>query len=195
MERRDAIRYTAMFLGVGLSASTVTAILHGCKVDTSDEWKPSFLSVDESDFLLALGETMLPRTSTSGAVDAMVNRFIDTVRPLRYTVDENKVFKHQLNAFIHSCTSDMGKHFLTTTAEHRLDWLQALDKSSYESLALENGALPTARPFYLQLKEQLLAAYFSSEAVAKNFFAYDPLPGRYDPCIDYASVGKMWAPI
>jgi hypothetical protein len=193
MERRDAIRYTALFLGVGLSASTVTAILHGCQVDTSVEWKPSFLSADESDFLLELGETMLPRTTTPGAKDAMVNRFIDAVRPLRYTVEENKVFKHQLNAFIHSSTSDMGKHFLTTTAEHRLDWLQALDKTSYESLAFENGTLPNERPFYLQLKEQLLAAYFSSESVAKNFFAYDPLPGRYDPCIDYNVVGNAWA--
>jgi hypothetical protein len=192
MERRDAVKYTAMFLGAGLSASTVAAILNGCKVDTSDVWKPSFLSIDESDFLLELGETMLPRTTTPGAKDAMVNRFIDAVRPLRYTVDENKVFKHELNAFMHQSVSELGRQFLTASAEKKLAWLQSLDKATYESVVLVNGALPNDRPFYLVLKEQILAGYFSSEAVAKSYFAYDPLPGRYDPCIPYDSVGKAW---
>jgi hypothetical protein len=195
MERRDAIKYTAMFLGAGLSTSTVSIILHGCKIDTSADWMSSFLSVEESDFLAELGETMLPRTTTPGAKDALVHRFLDAVRPLRFTVEENKVFKHQLGAFMHACEAELGKHFLSATASQRLDWLQATDKAAYESMAMVNGELPKERPFYLQLKEQVLAGYFTSEAVAKDYFAYDPLPGRYDACIAYDSIGRMWAPI
>lgn len=193
MDRRDAVKYTALFMGASLSASTVAAILNSCKVDTSQQWIPSFLSIEQSDFLLELGETMLPRTTTPGAKDAYVNRFIDAIRPLRYTVEENKVFKHQLNAFIYEAEGDLGNSFIIVSPAKRLDWLQALDKSAYERMALKDDSSPVERPFYLHLKEQLLAGYFSSEAVAKSYFAYDPLPGRYDACIAYATVGKAWS--
>ena len=44
MERREAIKYTAFFMGATLSASAITSLLEGCKVDTSETWMPTHFS-------------------------------------------------------------------------------------------------------------------------------------------------------
>lgn len=201
MDRREALKYTAFLFGAGLSASTISAIISGCNVDTSDNWMPSFFTKEESDFIAELGETMLPRTHTPGAKDALVERFLDTVRPLRYTEADNQKFREKLTAFMaeaeaagtKSTSGASGSGFMRASADERFAWLTDIDREAYEVIR-RNPDLPHGeRPFYLHLKEQILGAYFSSEVVAKSYFAFDPIPGRYDPCIPLSDVGKAWA--
>lgn len=193
MDRRDALRYTVYFMGASLSASTVSAILSGCQLDTSDAWKPTFFTEDEATFIRELSETMLPKTKTPGGKEALVDRYLDTIRPLRYTEEENVKFKEELLAFMESSKVELGKSFIHTAPEKRLGWLTKLDKTAYDSLDANADQPEEIKPFYLDLKELILAGYFSSEAVAKEYFAFDPIPGRYDACIPYAEVGKAWA--
>ncbi len=193
MERREAIKYTAYFMGATLSASTIAALIEGCKVDTSDAWLPAYFSKEEADFVSELGETILPKTATPGAKDAMVDRFLDTVRPLRYSAEENEKFKTGINTLMEQAKKDLGKDFVRSTPEKRLEWVNTIDKSSYDAIHAKPDMKSEERPFYLSLKEQILGGYFSSEIVAKNFFAFDPIPGRYDPCMPYEEVGRAWA--
>src|SRR5688572_29378996 len=109
MERRDVIKYTALFMGASMSGATISAILAGCKVDTTDGWIPSFLSENEAAFIRELGETILPKTNTPGAKEAMVDRFIDTIRPLRFSVEDNEMFKKNLAAFMEQASNELGK--------------------------------------------------------------------------------------
>ena len=129
MERRDAIKYTAFFMGATLSASAITSILEGCKVDTSTSWAPSYFSQAESDFVSELGETILPKTATPGAKDAMVDRFLDTVRPLRFSPEENKKFKEDIDALMEQARKDLGKDFVKASPEKRLEWVMTIDKN------------------------------------------------------------------
>lgn len=187
MERREAIKYTAMFMGISLSGATISSILSGCAVSDADDWAPSFLSPAEADFVNELAETIMPRTKTPGAKDAKVVRFIDTVRPLRYTMEENEKFKTELTALIEQAKIENGKEFISLSPEKQLEWVSKIDKSAYEYADGEE------RPFYISLKEQIAAAFFSSEIVMKEFFAFDPIPGGYDACIPYDEVGRAWA--
>ncbi|MGB3080559.1 MAG: gluconate 2-dehydrogenase subunit 3 family protein [Saprospiraceae bacterium] len=193
MERREAIKYTAFFMGATLSASTIAALIEGCKVDTSETWVPSHFTKEEADFVNELSETILPKTTTPGAKDAMVDRFLDTVRPLRYTAEENEKFKTGINTLMERAKKDLGKDFVREAPEKRLEWVNTIDKNSYDAIHANPDMKNEERPFYLSLKEQILGGYFSSETVAKNFFAFDPIPGSYDPCMPYEKVGRAWA--
>jgi hypothetical protein len=193
MERREALRYTALFLGAAVSGSTIAAWLGGCTVDDTPEWTPVFFTPDEVAFVRELGETMLPRTGTPGARDAMVDKWLDTIRPLRYPAEDNERFKAKLGEFMAEAEKDLGRPFPKADQDTRLAWLLNTDKEAFTWLDANPDAPVEERPFYLSLKEQLLAAYFNSEIVAKEYFAFDPIPGRYDPCIPFSEVGKAWA--
>ncbi|MEP6648029.1 MAG: gluconate 2-dehydrogenase subunit 3 family protein, partial [Saprospiraceae bacterium] len=193
MERREVIKYTAFFMGATLSASTIAALLEGCHVDQSSSWSPSFFTNNEADFVNELSETILPKTKTPGAKDALVDRFLDTVRLLRFSADENEKFKKGLDVLIAQAKADLGKDFSRASAEKRLEWVTTIDKNAYDAVKANPNMKAEEKPFYLSLKEQILGGYFSSEIVAKDFFAFDPIPGRYDPCMPYEEVGRAWA--
>lgn len=193
MERRDVLKYTALYMGASLGSGTIAALISGCRVDTSVDWQPAFLTQDEASFIDELAETILPKTKTPGAKDALVTRFIDTVRPLRFSLEDNETFKNNLNTFINTATQELGKDFVNSSSEKKLAWVTAVDKASYELIKDKEDLAENERPFYLSLKEQILGGYFSSEIVAKDFFEFDPVPGRYNGCIPYEDVGKAWA--
>jgi hypothetical protein len=180
-------------MGVSLSAGSIAAILSGCEVDHSDDWTPGFFTKAQADFILEIGETLLPRTSTPGAKDALVVRYLDTIRPLRYTSEDNDQYKEKINAFIEQTRADLGGDFIKSDPEVRLAWLTDLDKRSFEAVRDNPELTGDKRPFYLTLKEQILGGYFSSEIVAKEYFAFDPVPGRYDACVPYEEIGRAWA--
>ena len=190
MDRRDVLKYTALFMGVSLTGGTVSAILAGCQVDKSTDWVPGFLTDHEAEFIRELGETILPKTNTPGAKDAMVDRFIDTIRPLRFSAEDNTAYKQKLNEFIQLANTELGNEFVKVSSDKKLAWVTAVDKASYE--AIRNNA-DGERPFYLALKEQILGGYFSSEIVAKEYFEFDPNPGSYEACIPYSEIGRAWA--
>ena len=193
MDRRDAIKYTTILMGTTLSASTLAAIISGCTVDASEKWKPVFFTPEEAQFIRELSETMLPKTKTPGGKDALVDRYLDTIRPLRYTQEENQKFKEDLIAFIFKAKSDLGKDFTRVSEDQRLIWLGKIDKEAFDVIKEKPDMPKEERPFYLSLKELILGGYFSSEVVAKEYFAYDPIPGKFIGCMPYEEVGKAWA--
>ena len=191
MERREVLKYTALYLGLTLSGSTISAILAGCRVDESENWIPGFLSQEEADFISELAETILPRTNTPGAKDALVVRYIDTIRPLRFTDEDNQKFRSDLKAFMDVAQNELGKEFVKMPEDRKFEWVKLVDKESYESI--DDAKPEEERPFYLILKEHILSGYFNSEAVAKQYFSFDPVPGSYEGCIPYADIGRDWA--
>lgn len=182
-----------MFMGAALSASTIAAIAEGCTVDTGDGWTPSFFNDAENQFINELSETMLPKTQTPGAKDALVNRFLDTIRPLRFAEEDNLKYKADIDGLMAKAKTDLGKDFTRATDKEKLDWLTDIDQKSFAMLKANPEITDAEKPFYLSLKEQMLGAYFSSEAVVKEYFAFDPVPGKFSGCIPYADVGRAWA--
>jgi len=180
-------------MGVAVSGSTVTSLLSGCQADDSPDWKPSFFTFDEARFIRELGETMLPRTGTPGAKDALVDRYLDMIRPLRFTEEQNAEYKSRLKEFMATARKELGIRFHKADPSRRQEWLTATDAKSYQVIKDSPDLPAEQRPFYLTLKEHILSAYFNSEKVAREYFAFDPIPGRYDPCIPFSEIGRAWA--
>lgn len=193
MDRRDILKYTALLMGASLSSGTIAVILSGCHVDDDADWIPQFFSAEEVEFVNELGDIILPATGTPGAKDAMVTKFIDTIRPLRYSEEDNSQFKRNLGLFMDQAKTELGNDFVKVSADRRLAWVTEVDMVSYEMIKPQEDLPAEQRPFYLALKEHILAGYFSSEIVAKQYFLFDPVPGGYEGCIPYAEVGKAWA--
>ncbi len=54
--------------------------------------------------------------------------------------------------------------------------------------------LEQARDAYLDLKQQTVAYYLSTEEIGEKYLNYLPIPGDYEPCIQLSDVGgKAWA--
>lgn len=182
-------------MGAAASATSIMSLVSGCTFDKSDNWQPSFFTADQAHFIRELGELILPRTNTPGAKDASVDRYMDSIRPLRFEKADNDLFLADLNTFITQVETELGAHLHKVKKDKAIEWLTLKDKNSFEEhRASQLLDQQNPRPFYLSLKEQILAAYFVSEVVAKEYFNFDPIPARYDPCIDLGDVGgKAWA--
>ena len=113
MDRREAIKTTSMIMGFTLSGAAFSAVMSGCKADTSTVWKPKSFDINSDIFLSELSDFILPRTNTPGAKDVYVNRFIDQV-VTDYFDDEGKFSGSSVAAY------HEGKLLIGTTTEKKL---------------------------------------------------------------------------
>jgi hypothetical protein len=51
------------------------------------------------------------------------------------------------------------------------------------------------RPFVLMMKELTLLGFFTSQVGATQVLQYEPVPGKFQPCVPVAKAGngKTWA--
>ena len=88
MQRRELLRRAAWLLGGAISAPAALAFLQGCsrkEAEGTRAWTPEVLSAAELKTVAAISEIMIPKTDTSGALDAGVPRFIDGALAARFT--------------------------------------------------------------------------------------------------------------
>ena len=79
INRRKAIKKASTIMGGALSTSLIMGVLSGCKAEVILDWNPMALTPQETIITTALAEVILPTTSTPGAKEARVERFIDTM--------------------------------------------------------------------------------------------------------------------
>ena len=95
-QRRAVLKRVAWMLGGAISAPAALAILQGCSAKetpagAANTWK--FMSADEGSLVTAIADTLIPKTDTSGALDAGVPAFIDGVLEAVYPKDAQDRFK------------------------------------------------------------------------------------------------------
>ncbi|MBK9257542.1 MAG: gluconate 2-dehydrogenase subunit 3 family protein [Saprospiraceae bacterium] len=190
MDRREALKATSLILGYTLTAGTTAAILHGCKAESSSDWTPEILSQQESTLLAEVCESILPATDTPGAKDALCHRYIDNYFSRLRSEDDQKEFKDGLKIFDEKSKAKYSKAFLALNSNEREEILKALSEDAQNHVKEDHGGKPH---IFRTIKELTVAGYCTSEIGAKNLLKYDPVPGPYQGCIDYASVGGVWA--
>ncbi|MBL7817736.1 MAG: gluconate 2-dehydrogenase subunit 3 family protein [Saprospiraceae bacterium] len=190
MNRREAIKNTALFIGYAVSAGALTETFISCQNDSrtvSLDWKPEFLTTNQANTLAEMAETILPRTATPGAKDIGVPQFLDKVLKKLLNEAEQKDFVAGLEALEKMCKSAYGKYFDECTKEQREALLLKMDKEATKFPPNMWGITLVEKPepitFYRRLKGLTLMAYFTSEKVAKDILVYDPIPGQYIGCM------------
>jgi len=186
MNRREILKQTSLVVGGALSVGTISAVLGGCKAESIDlGWVPKVLSTDQAQLVAEIAERIIPKTDTPGAKDAGVASFIDNAIDLNILGDKRTTLLTGLSQFTKMAQDKFGKSFIDISGDEMDTVIKAV--------ALDGAEGDKTNPIFKQLKELVVAGFFSSEVGAKGTLAYDPIPGEYIGCINYKDVGKAYA--
>jgi gluconate 2-dehydrogenase gamma chain len=228
IDRREALRRTALLLGGTISAPTLAAMLGGCETPAAGRtgWTPRALSDAQSAQVATIAEHIIPATDTPGARGAGVHRFIDKMLVEYYSADDRAAFLADLAEVDRRAKDAKGKAFLRLSASEQREVLAALDAEAYHHAAAlySNAAVvagrgpdaergrtenatadprksdatraqpqPERQPFFRTMKELTLLGYYTSQIGATQELKYAPIPGRFDGCVPFATIGRAWS--
>ena len=197
MNRRQILQYTAWITGSAVSASLAGAVLSGCSEapkGAAGSSASSAASVDapllhyfapeQFQRLAQLVDVILPRTETPSATDVNVHTTIDSMLGQVMESDYQAQFKQLWTAL---WTHLDRLNFTAQDNDRQVALLSELELS-------DDVALAGARQGLVEVKQQTIAYYLLTEAIAEKHLNYLPIPGKYDPCITVESVNnKAWA--
>lgn len=192
MDRREALRKTALLMGAAVSASALTGILQGCKATPELTYKPVFFTEDQGRIVMEVAEIIIPKTDTPGAKDAGVPGFIDLMLKDCYKKEDQDRFIAGLTSFDEEAKKAYGDSFIYCKPEQQVE---LVTKVHAAALAEAKENKEAKRPFILMAKELTLLGFFTSEPGATQVLQYVAVPGSYKGCIPLAEAGngKTWA--
>lgn len=208
MERREAVKYISILLGGALIGGD--SFLLGCKSNTGKEME---FSPDQIAYLDEIADTIIPTTSSPGAKAAKVGQFMTVMVNDCYEAGDQKVFKEGMQKLNKASKEKYNKEFIQLSPAERKEFLITLDKEAkaYQEKVKafndkENAKEVEARnsgkkyerqkmsPHYFTMMKQLtLLGYFTSEIGCTQALRYNPVPGKFEGCVDYKKGDKAWA--
>lgn len=193
MDRREALRRTAILMGGVVSAPAIMGVLKGCATKPSVDWKPEFFAEDQASIVTDVAEIIIPRTDTPGAKDVGVPSFIDQMLKEVYSKEDQEFFLTGMKEFNDGSESEFGDVFSGLDEEDQTAYVKKVHDAAVEA---ENNTKPAPkRPFILMMKELTMLGYFTSEPGATQVLQYDAVPGAYHGCIPLSEAGngRTWA--
>lgn len=190
MDRREALRRTALLMGGAVSAPAIMGVLKGCTARPGVDWKPEFLNEEQASIITDVSEIIIPRTDTPGAKDAGVPSFIDQMLKEVYSEEDQKKFAEGLAAFNEGAEGEFGEAFAGLDDEDKAAYVRKVHDEAVNSTEERSE-----RPFILTMKELTMLGFFTSEPGATQVLQYVPVPGAYKGCIPLSEAGngKTWA--
>jgi gluconate 2-dehydrogenase gamma chain len=193
MDRREALRRTALLMGGVVSAPAIMGVLKGCTAKPGLDFKPEFLNAGQATVISQISEIIIPRTDTPGAKDAGVPSFIDQMLKEVYSKEDQDRFTSGLTAFNEQARTEYGEDFADLDEEDQTAFVK---KAHDEAIKAEKTIKPVpTRPFILMMKEMTMLGFFTSEPGATQVLQYVPVPGAYKGCVPLSEAGngKTWA--
>jgi hypothetical protein len=192
IDRREALRKTAMLMGAAISTSALSGILQGCKATPELTYVPQFFNEDQARIVTEVAEIIIPKTDTPGAKDAGVPGFIDTMLKDCYAKEDQDRFLEGLASFEEEAKKAYGDSFIYCKPEEQTELVQKVHAAALADAKENRGG---KRPFILMAKELTLLGFFTSEPGATQVLQYVAVPGSYKGCIPLSEAGngKTWA--
>jgi hypothetical protein len=189
MKRRKIIKSGIYITGYAFLIGSALTSISSCKKESADStgWEPGFFTIEEAILVAHVAESIIPKTDTPGAKDALVHQFIDENIRLNLTADQQSLFKQGLQLFNDVAEDKYGKDFIDLSEEDKYEVLLFLDQQAEENDKKGNPHI------FKVMKDMTKFGYFTSEVGAKEFLIFDQIPGAYIGCIDYSEVGGTWA--
>ncbi|MEO5600061.1 MAG: gluconate 2-dehydrogenase subunit 3 family protein [Cyclobacteriaceae bacterium] len=193
MDRREALRRTALLMGGIVSAPAIMGVLKGCTAKPGIDWKPVYLNDDQASLVSQVAEIIIPKTDTPGAKEVGVPSFIDQILKEVYSKEDQEWFSTGLQSFNEEAKKAYGDEFSDLDDEEQQAFVKKIHGEAVEA---ERATQPAPRrPFILMMKELTMLGFFTSEVGATQVLQYDPVPGAYKGCIPLSEAGngKTWA--
>jgi hypothetical protein len=188
MQRRELLRRVAWMLGSAVSAPAALAVLQGCSAKdpgvSATAFRPKFLTApSQMNVVTEIADIIIPKTETSGALDAGVPAFIDLVLADVYPKDAQERFTSGLVEFAAAAVAAASKPFLEQPQAARIAFVrQSLEK------ALDGERDP--KPFILMARELTLLGFFSSRVGITENMEYVAVPTAYHGCVPLSQMKK-----
>jgi gluconate 2-dehydrogenase gamma chain len=181
-QRRAVLKRVAWMLGGAISAPAALAILQGCSAKEPVPGvavQSKFFKGRQNDIVTAIADVLIPRTDTSGALDAGVPAFIDAVMVDVYPKDAQQRFGAGIDDF----ATAGGKAFLDQDVTQRAATVQqAIDAA----LTGEHKD----KPFILVARELTLLGFYTSRVGITENMEYVAVPTVYHGCVPLSEMKK-----
>ncbi len=187
MERRDLLKMIALVTGSAFIGGEF--LLSGC-TNTPKIGGTTFTAEDIA-FLDEVGETILPKTSSPGAKETEIGKYMTTIVNDCYTAGDQKVFHAGIGKLDEACEKMHKKHFMEATPAERTQLLVELDKEAKEMQKSKDPKDPAH--YFTMMKQLTLHGFFTSKAGATQALRHVAVPGRYDGALPYKKGDKAWA--
>lgn len=173
LTRREALVRAAALAGLSLTPAWIDRVLAAAAGPVAA------LPPARAAVLAAAAERILPRTDTPGALDVGVPAFLSRLLEGYVPPADRDIVFAGLDALETAALAAHGQSFTAVPAA-------AQD-------ALIRTAAEAGGRFFPLLREYTLLGYFTAEKVGREVLHYDPVPGRWDPCVPLAEVGdRLW---
>ncbi len=193
MDRREAIKITALLMGGTVFAPNISGVLSGCTPRNDVPWKPKLFSAPQAALVTALADTIIPPDEDPGASDAGVPRFIDETVHATYTSAQQAYFLEQLDEFNRQARSRMNADFVDLDRDRQHRFTGEINQVAVKGELVAPDDALVKEPFILVFKELVLLGFFTSEAGATQVLQYRLNPGRFDGCMPLEEIGRAWA--
>jgi len=205
MNRRESIKSLALSFGYAVSAPAVISMLKSC-TGKENSWSPVYFSAEEQHVVTHLVDIILPVTDTPGGLDVNVPQFIDLMCRDMFEAEEKSVLKEGSALFSAKYNTQYGKEIAMSTKDEiaRLfgsffdidakeqGKIQFAQSKKIEELVVEEREPYMIYKFLLNIRSLSLFGYFTSEKVGREVLNFDPIPGRYEPCVPVSEIGNAW---
>lgn len=173
MNRRSMLESAAALLGLAALPSSAIA---------AAATRPAVLDRGGLALLAAVADTLIPRTTTPGAVQVGVPTNFHTLLRDWANPAHRAALVGALRKIDAAARSAAGKPFALLPAAKRTQVLKAYDAANFKADA-----------DYTRLKELLCVLYYFSKPGATVELRYEHVPGAWEPSIPLTRATRTWA--
>ena len=188
MERRELLKLIALATGGAVVGGEL--FLAGCKSKDAAVAAAGLFSQKDIAFLDEVAETIIPKTTTAGAKEAEVGKFMTVMVNDCYEEADQKIFKDGITKLNEECNKKHGHSFMKADATHRKELLISLDKEAKEYM--KNKKKDDPAHYFSMMKQLTLLGYFTSKPGLEQNFNYRQTPTRYDGAVPYKKGDKLF---
>ncbi len=163
-------------------ASVGAVLLPGCVFDSKKLATKSLhnISITENQeaLLVAIIDTVLPKTDTPGAIELGVPKFVLAMIDDCFSKADQAVFVAGLGGIEKLAKDKLNKVFVDCNANEREEILTSIEVKQ-ESLPIE----VEVKKAFSSIKDLTIWGYAGSEYVMTNFYKFEFVPGRFHGCV------------
>ena len=189
MDRRELLKMVALATGGAVIGGEF--FLAGCSNPQAALGAGKEFSANDIAFLDEVAETIIPKTTTAGAKEAGVGKFMTVMVNDCYEEKDQKIFHYGMKKLNDFSKKTYDKSFMESSPQQKHDLLVQLDKE--QKAYMNNKKKEAPSHYFRMMKELTLLGYFTSEIGCTQARRYIQTPGRFEGCIPYKKGDKAWA--
>jgi hypothetical protein len=142
--------------------------------------RAGFFSDDEFHSIEGISDSLLPKTSTPGALDVQVPFFIDLVVKDCMNKEDQQLIKKGLQQM-----NKQSSKFISLSSKEKLEVIKKIDEAAFKD--------NSDQLWFKIIKKLALIGYFTSQEGMTKALSYVKVPGDYKACIPYKKGEKAMA--